>query len=166
MVVGKLVSTCKSTFITNRNMLYEVLVVNEVLDYAKRFEKSCMMVKLDFEKAHDCVSWNFLRYLLRRMGFGDKWINVMEALIFNSPMSILANGSLTKDFWVSRRFYQGNPLSPFLFLLVVEGLVGMVNMASSVGDLKGVQIIDLAYIDILQFSDDTILIGDESWDNL
>ncbi|XP_058775772.1 uncharacterized protein LOC131650047 [Vicia villosa] len=84
------------------------LVVNEVLDYAKIFKKSFMMVKVDFEKAYDCVSWDFLRYLLRRMCFGEKWRSWMEALIFNISMSILVNGSTTRDFLVSRGLCQGD----------------------------------------------------------
>ncbi|XP_058775742.1 uncharacterized protein LOC131650016 [Vicia villosa] len=55
-VIGKLVSNCQSAFVSRRNMLDGVLVVNEILDIAKRHNKECMMVKVDFEKAYDCVA--------------------------------------------------------------------------------------------------------------
>lgn len=74
-----------------------------------------MLVKVDFEKAHDCVSWGFFRYMLVRMGFGARWRQWMEALIFNSSVSILVNGSPTEDFVVSSRG------SSFPFSILVSG---------------------------------------------
>ncbi|XP_058775361.1 uncharacterized protein LOC131649626 [Vicia villosa] len=137
MVLGKLISTCQSAFLPNRNMLDGVLVLNESLDFAERFNKRCMMVKVGFEKAYDCVSWDFLWYMLERTGFGVKWRSWIEALVFNSSMSILVNGSPTRDFEVFKGLRQGDSLSPFLLLLVAEGLSGMVKVESSLGEFMG-----------------------------
>lgn len=60
LVVGKLISLIQPTFVPNRNMLDEVLVINEILDHAKKSNRICMLVKVDFEKAYNCVSWFFL----------------------------------------------------------------------------------------------------------
>lgn len=90
----------------------------------------------------------------------------MEALVFNSTMSILVNGSSTKDFVVSRGLHQGDPFSLFLFLLVVEGLTALLNKASSLGDYVGFQVGNEVHFEIIQFADDTLLIGDGSWNNL
>ncbi|XP_058771931.1 uncharacterized protein LOC131645375 [Vicia villosa] len=166
MVLGNLISTCQSAFLPNRNMLDGVLVLNESLDFAKRFNKRCMMVKVVFEKAYDCVSWDFLRYMLERMGFGVRWRSWIEALVFNSSMSILVNGSPTSDFEVFKGLRQGDPLSPFLFLLVAEGLAGMVKVASSLGEFRGFSVGVGCKLEILQFADDTVLIGEDSWNNL
>lgn len=142
VVVGKLISNCQSAFIPTRNMLAGVLIVNELLDLTNRKKKSCMLVKLDFETAYDCVSWDFLRYMLRRMGFGDKWMGWMEALVFNNSISILVNinGSPTKDFEVSGGLRQGDALSPFLFLLVAENLSEMMSKASILGEFHGFRV--------------------------
>ncbi|XP_058749863.1 uncharacterized protein LOC131622859 [Vicia villosa] len=74
VVIKKLVSPSQTAFIEGRQMVDGVLVLNEVLDYAKRFKKECLVVKVDFEKDFDCVSWDYLCYILSIMGFGLKWL--------------------------------------------------------------------------------------------
>ena len=64
----------QTTFIEGRHLLHSVLIANEVVDEAKRSKKPCLVFKVDYEKAYDSVSWDFLVYMLRRMGFGAKWI--------------------------------------------------------------------------------------------
>lgn len=108
----------------------------------------------------------FLRYMMVRMGFGVRWKGWMKALIFNSSLSILVNGSPTEDFVVSRGLRQGDPVSFFLFLMVVKELSTMMRKASNVGDFEGFQFNNDVHLDILQFVDDTMLIGDVSWRNL
>lgn len=61
-----------------------------------------MFLKVDFEKAYDRVNWNFLRFMLKKMGFGVNWCKWMEACVFSSHMSILVYGSPTKEFKVER----------------------------------------------------------------
>ncbi|XP_058777002.1 uncharacterized protein LOC131651355 [Vicia villosa] len=73
------------------------------------------------------------------MGFGVGWMKWMEAMVFNSHMSVLVNGSPTKKFKVTRGIRQGNPLSPFLFVLVPE-LAGLVRRASEVENFRGISI--------------------------
>ncbi|PNX70324.1 ribonuclease H, partial [Trifolium pratense] len=70
-------------------------------------------------------------------------------------MSILVNGSPTADFNVGRGLRQGDPLSPFLFLIVAEGLAGLMRKAVELGKFKGYSINDDIQFQILQFADDT-----------
>ncbi|XP_058773250.1 uncharacterized protein LOC131647368 [Vicia villosa] len=105
-VIGKLVSNNQSAFIGGKNIADGVLVVNEVLDLAKRDKRSCVVLKVDFEKAYDRVSWNFVRYIFKRMGFGVRWMRWMECCIFTNSLSVLVNGSATKDFRVEKGLRQ------------------------------------------------------------
>jgi hypothetical protein len=73
IVLGKLISNVQSTFIPNRQILDGVLVVNELIDLAKRRKDKCLLFKVDFERAYDTVNWQFLDYMMRRMGFAEGW---------------------------------------------------------------------------------------------
>ncbi|XP_058725639.1 uncharacterized mitochondrial protein AtMg01250-like [Vicia villosa] len=81
-------------------------------------------------------------------------------------MSILVNGSPTLEFNVERGLRQGDLISPFLFVIMVEGLKALVNKAILNGDFAGCNLNDRCFIDIIQFSDNTLLAGDGSWNHL
>jgi hypothetical protein len=72
-VIGSLIPSTQSTFVKGRNLVEGVVAVNEVIDHAKKTRQSCLILKVDFEKAYDSVDWGFLDYILRRFGFSDKW---------------------------------------------------------------------------------------------
>lgn len=94
--------------------------------------------------------------MLRRVWFGPKWLSWMEVGVFNSTMCVIINGSPTKDFVIGRGLRQGDPLSPFLLEIVVEG---MIRRESEYGYFKGFKVNDMVSYNILKFSKDTILVG-------
>jgi hypothetical protein len=118
-----------------------VLVVNELLDLAKRRKDKCLFFNVDFERAYDTVNWNFLDYMMVRMGFAEIWRRWMRACIFHSSMSVLVNGSPTDDFVVGKGLRQGDPLSPFLFLIVAEGLTGLMCKAVNNNVFHGTRLV-------------------------
>jgi hypothetical protein len=80
--------------------------------------------------------------MMTKMGFPDMWLKWMRACIFNSTMFVLVNGSPTEDFIVGRGLRQGDPLSPFLFLIVAEGLAGMIQKTVGIGKFLGYKVCD------------------------
>ena len=106
------------------------MIANEVVDKAIRDKKDCVLFKVDFKKAYDCVNWNFLRAMMIKMEFGRIWMRWIDACIFKCHLSILVKDSPTKDFKVGRGLRQGDPLSPFLFVIVAEGLLEMIKKGS------------------------------------
>ncbi|XP_058749275.1 uncharacterized protein LOC131622266 [Vicia villosa] len=164
-VIGKLVSESQTTFVSGRQILDGVLVTNEIIDFAQRHNRPCLLFKVDFAQAYNCVEWDFLREMMGKMGFGHKWLQWMEATVFSSNLSILVNGSPTSEFFAKRGLRQGDPLSPFLFTIVAEGLAGMVKQFVHIGGFQGFKISEDVSYELLQFADDTILVGEGSWSN-
>lgn len=134
-VVHLVISDCQSAFIKGRQILDGVLIANELVDNEKRSKKEGVFFKVDFEKAYDSVSWDFLDYMMMKMGFNGVWRN--RECISIASVSVLVNGSPTEEFSIGRGLREGDPLSPFLFLIVAEGLNGMFNEAASLGFFEG-----------------------------
>ncbi|XP_058740864.1 uncharacterized protein LOC131613189 [Vicia villosa] len=100
------------------------------------------------------------------MVFGERWMKWMEALVFSSKMSVVVNGSPTKEFIVERGLRQGNPISPFLFIVAAERLKCLVSRAVDNGDYAGFFVNNSCFNDVLQFADDTLMVGDATWAHL
>lgn len=104
--------------------------------------------------------------MMKRMNFDRTWKEWIKAIIFSKYISILVNDNPTKDFKAHRGLRQRDPLSLFLFMIVTEGIAGLIKKASVLGVFKGFNFKGLYNVDLLQFTDDTLIIGEGSWNNL
>ncbi|CAM8943692.1 unnamed protein product [Rhodiola kirilowii] len=95
------------------------------------------MIKLDFCKAYDSISWDYLDQIQERMGFGVKWRKWISECISTVRLAVLVNGSPTEEFAMERGLRQGDPLSPFLFLIAAEGLSRLLSKQKKSGLSKG-----------------------------
>ncbi|GJR73860.1 reverse transcriptase domain, reverse transcriptase zinc-binding domain protein [Tanacetum coccineum] len=119
-----------------------------------------------FIKAYDSLNWRFLSDIMKKMRFGDKWCKWVDSCLTSSTMSILVNGSPTDEFCLERGVRQGDPLSPFLFILAAEGLNAIVSEAVDKGVFKGVKIgRNNVVVSHLQYADDTIFFGEWNKEN-
>lgn len=166
-VISNIIDDCQSAFVGERNMLDSVLVANEIIHEAKRRKKSSFVLKIDFEKAYDTVDWEFLLYMLRRLKFGEKWVQWIKACLASASVSVLVNGSPSEEFRMEKGLRQGDPLAPFLFLIVAEGLSGLVRQAVLLGQFSPFKLDDGGglHVSLLQFADDTIFLGEASMQN-
>ena len=92
---------------------------------------------MDFEKAYDSLSWDYLFEVMGFMGFDQKWSSWIRALLTTVRASVLVNKSPTNEFVVQRGLRQGDPLSPFLFILAMEGLHMAMQRAREANVLEG-----------------------------
>jgi hypothetical protein len=111
---------------------------------------------MDLEKAYDHVNWDFLLYMLRRCGFGEKWCTWIAHCISSVRFSVLINGFPYGFFSSSRGLRQGDPLSPLLFVFVMEALSRMISAAVNGGLLEGFKVGDANFSHLL-FADDTLI---------
>jgi hypothetical protein len=107
---------------------------------SKKGRGGLMAVKIDMEKAFDRMEWDFLLSILTKLGFDSVWINWIRICVSSTSFSILINGSPFGFFTPSRGLRQGDPLSPFLFILGTEALSRMFHQQESLGILKGIRI--------------------------
>lgn len=88
----------------------------------KQGEKGYMAIKIDFEKAYDPLRWSFIRDTLQQMNLPLLLINVIMECVTTSSLQVLWNGEPTQSFKPSRGIRQGDPLSPYLFVMCMERL--------------------------------------------
>ena len=88
-----------------------------------------------------------------KMGFGWKWISTIMRCVYSVSMSILLNGSPLKPFKWEKGLRQGDPLSPYLFILISEALVCLLK---KVEDLNLIEVVQIGK-DEVQFADDTLI---------
>jgi hypothetical protein len=145
-------------------MVDSILIANECLDSRVRSGLPGLICKLDIENAYDHVNWDSLLYVLRRMDFGSRWIRWMHMCIATVCFSVLINGTLAGFFQSSIGIRQGDPLSPMLFLLVMEVLSRMLKKTEEGGFIRGFQVGDALgdrlEVSHLLYADDTILFCD------
>ncbi|GKA27987.1 RNA-directed DNA polymerase, eukaryota, reverse transcriptase zinc-binding domain protein [Tanacetum coccineum] len=120
-------------FITDfrRQILDGPLMINEIIAWCKKRKRKAMIFKVNFEKAFDSISWNYIYSMMNFMGFDSKWIAWIQACLSSSYTLVLVNGSPTSEFKIGRGLRQGDPLSLFLFIIGMEGLHAAIEDAIS-----------------------------------
>ncbi|KAJ0589790.1 putative RNA-directed DNA polymerase [Helianthus annuus] len=166
-VLNKVISSSQSAFISDRLILDGPLIVNEVLNWAKRSKKNIFFLKIDFEKAYDNINWNFVLDMLSQMGFSAKWRSWVKGVLSSARASVLVNGAPTFEFECFKGMRQGDPLSPFLFVIVMEALSSMIRRACNLEIVKGVSLPNGGpVVSHLFYADDAVILGEWSRDNI
>nr|GEU65248.1 RNA-directed DNA polymerase, eukaryota [Tanacetum cinerariifolium] len=163
-VLGDIVSEVQSAFVANRQILDEPFILNEVIQWCKAKKKQTLIFKVDFEKAYDSVRWDFLDDVLCKFVFGDKWRRWIQCCLKSSRGSIIINGSLTIEFEFGKGLKQGDALSPFLFILIMESLHLSFQRVVEAGLFHGVKLHDTVTLSHLLYADDAVFVG--QWSQL
>jgi len=160
-VVEKIISKPQNAFVKGRQILDSVLIANEYLDSRIKSGEPGLLCKLDIEKAYDHVNWSFLLYMMRICSFGERWCSWIAHCISSVRFSVLVNGTPSSFFSSSRGLREGDPLSPLLFVIVMEALSKLFSASVHWGFLSGFSMGSgsngVFNISHLLFADDTLV---------
>ena len=128
------------------------------INQRRKGKEGLMAIKLDLSKAFDRVEWPCLEMIIRKLGFHEQWISLTMMFVKTATYSILINGELKGSIRSSRGTRQGDPISPYLFLICAEGLSAMLNRGQQQGHINGIAVCRKApFISHLLFADDSLI---------
>uniref|UniRef100_A0A803QIS8 Reverse transcriptase domain-containing protein n=1 Tax=Cannabis sativa TaxID=3483 RepID=A0A803QIS8_CANSA len=161
VILGPLISPNQSAFLKGRLISDNILMAQEILhsiNNKKQGRESWMAVKLDMAKAFDRVEWTFLHKMMQKFQFPSRFIKLVMACITTATFKFNINGQAMGLVTPSRGIRQGDPLSPYLFLICAEGLSTILKRVERQDEAFGIKITRSApRISHLLFADDSIL---------
>ncbi|KAL0016440.1 hypothetical protein SO802_003509 [Lithocarpus litseifolius] len=159
-ILNAVINEAQSAFVLGRLITDNVMVAFETMHSIAKKRKGkegLMAIKLDISKAYDRVEWAYLESIMRKLGFNEKWISLIMMCVTTVSYSVLINGEPRGNITPSRGLRQGDPISPYLFVLCAEGLSAMIRQKEAVGLIKGVVVSRQAPLtSYLFFADDSI----------
>ncbi|CAA7014686.1 unnamed protein product [Microthlaspi erraticum] len=159
-LLPRLISETQSAFVPGRLISDNILIAQEMFN-GLRTNKACrgkfMAVKTDMSKAYDRVEWPFIEALMRKMGFAEAWITWMMSCIKSVKYRVLINGQPRGKIIPQRGLRQGDPLSPYLFIMCTEILITNLKKAEVLKEITGLKVARASpAVSHLLFADDSL----------
>eukprot|EP00253_Pinus_taeda_P006193 PITA_06193 len=140
-LLQNLISPAQGGFVKGREILDNVILIQEALHSSYARKEQGMIIKLDMSNAFDRVNRSFLFRVLEAFGFSQEFINIIKACIENVWIAPMVNGRPTEFFSASRGLRQGCPLSPFLYILMADSLSRKLTQEQHRGSIPGIRIV-------------------------
>lgn len=156
-----IISETQSVFMLGRQITNNILVVYEFMHYLRRKKmgrKGFMSLKLDMSKTYDRVKWSYLEVVMKKLGFDHKFVTLIMACVSSPTFLVLINRYRLGHIVSTRGLCYGDSLSPYLFLLCMEGIISLLESGDKNGSIQGLKVCRGALaINYLMFADDCVL---------
>ena len=156
LVLPSIISDTQKGFLKNRFIGENTRLLYDLMEHMLKIKQKGLLLLLDFEKAFDSVEWSFVEKTLKSFNFGNSICKWFSTLYYHSKSTVINNGTMSPFFPLQRGCRQGDPLAPYIFILVVELLSSRLKRET---DIKGLKFGNLTYL-INQYADDTFLLLD------
>jgi hypothetical protein len=163
IVIPKLVSPFQTGFVPGRNIHENIIVAKEMVHTMHRSKgrKGYFAIKVDLSKAYDKLSWEFVWRVLVEIKLPDKLINIIMHSITSVETNVKWHGARADYFRPQRGIRQGDPLSPYLFVLCMDKLSHLISHAVEDGRWKTLRAgRNGPQVSHLMFADDLLLFGE------
>ena len=157
-VLNDIISPDQKGFLKDSYMEENTRYVYDLIHYCKEKKKEGLLLLIDFEKAFDSIEWSYIRKTLQKYNFGPQFIKWFNIVYNNAESCVINNGRYSKFFKLMRGCRQGDPWSPYLFILMIEPLSQCIRHNINI---KGINIGNKE-IKVGQYADDTFLTLDGS----
>ena len=151
-----LINEDQTSFIAGRFIGENNRTIYDIIDYCDTFNKPGMILILDFAKAFDTIEWTFINRVFKFLNFVENFCRALKLLQYESFSKIEQNGHLSDRICLSRGCRQGDPISPYIFVLCAEVLSHVLRECPEV---RGIMVHEMEML-TSQFADDTTLFLD------
>ena len=141
-IMDCLITPYQNAFIKGRNITDDILTAHVIVDAlrTKKGKNSFGVLKIDMNKAYDRVRWNFLKAVLIAVNFDAKWVKWLMECVTSVHYTLLFNGNISNSFKPGTGLRQGDPISPYLFLMCANILSLALLQAESSNLISGVKV--------------------------
>ena len=151
LVLPSIIHSDQKGFMKGRNIGENIRLLYDTIIYAKERRVNGLLLMIDFEKAFDSISWSFVQKALVKFNFGNDIRRWVSTFYHNTKSCVRVNGQYSEWFVLQRGTRQGDPLSPYLFLICAEIMANMIRQNPSI---HGLNIFDEEIL-LSQYADDT-----------
>jgi len=139
-VLDKCISINQLVFIPGRSILDNAMVAIEIVHDMKAKAKGKsgdVALKLDISKAYDRLDWDFLRDIMIQMGFSSIWVSRIMLCVETVDYSVLVNGETVGPIVLGCGLRQGDPISPYIFIICAKGIFSLICEVERRNDTRG-----------------------------